>query len=70
MNKVLLLDHLLRRDRVVLGLAFRPSLPRHLLAAVDQRVQVDLAGRVDVELGRLAILFTKQESFFSKGPLL
>ena len=67
---MLLLDHLLRRDRVVLGLAFRPSLPRHLLAAVDQRVQVDLAGRVDVELCRLAILFTKQESFFSKGPLL
>ena len=56
MDKVILFDHLFRRDRVVFGFSLRPPLPGHLLAAVDQRVQVDLAGRVDVELGGLAVL--------------
>ena len=56
MNKVILLDHLFWRHCVVFGLALRAPLPRHLLAAVDQRVQVNLARGVHVELGCLAVL--------------
>ena len=38
------------------GLALRAPLPGHLLAPIDQRVQVNLARGVHVELGCLAVL--------------
>ena len=55
MHERLLLYLLRGRDGVFGGLLVL-SLPRHLLATADQRVEVDVPGGVHVELGGLAVL--------------
>ena len=50
-----ILDHDVNiKQRSILSLMLSP--PRHLLATVHQDVEVDVAGGVNVVLGRLAIL--------------
>ena len=58
-----LLLYLLRWRDGVLGRLLVLPLAGHLLAAPDQRVQVDVTGGVNVELGSLAVLEEKKVMF-------
>jgi hypothetical protein len=63
MKKYFLLQLLLGRVGELPGLLVF-AFPWHLFASSHQRVEVDVGGRVHVELGRLAVLHVKNEDTF------
>jgi hypothetical protein len=67
MKKYFLLQLLLGRIGELSGLLVF-AFPWHLFASSNQGVEVDVGGRVHVELGRLAVLHIEKRGYFFVLP--